>query len=331
MTLSCPYRSSYFPLHLLIVIIGIPLSASAQTCSCAGAPLTNSLGIGAVSPRPWQVQLRYDRQDMKHLVEGNQVLEVGENQRQTKAALLQVTHAISPKWQVTAVMTWVQQEFQARNKLSSNGFGDMILLGQYRLLGKPGGLQGLYLGAGLTIPTGGTEKMADGILLGPDLQPGTGAWDALFSVLYIRSGLWNAKSGLQASATYRVTSEADRFQNNQTYQFGPEILFQASLYQQFLLGNQSITPNLLMRFRHTRHDQIDGRRAFNTGGVWLNMGGGMSWGLRDWLSLQAQLFMPIYRDLEGVQLTSSSRVNLGIVLQLPSTTSSAPAFPEASQ
>ncbi len=302
--------------------------AYAQTCSCAGAPLTNSLGIGTIAQSPWEIQLRYDAHRIQHLVTDTEVLEVGVNQRHTQAVLAQVTKSFGERWQVTGVFSWVEQRFSTRNTIKASGLGDLILLGQYRLLGGSEALQALYVGVGVKVPTGKTDLEYDGLLLNPDLQPGTGAWDGVFSLLYTKSGLWHHNSNLQLSATYRITSEAQRFSNTQAYRFGPEILLQAGLSQKISLGNQQIIPIILLRYRHTRYDELNQSQAFNTGGQWLNAGGGLQWQVSPNIGVQANALFPLFRQLEGTQLTSSWRLSLGLNISLSGKKEQAPSLPK---
>lgn len=299
----------------------------AQTCSCASTPITNSIGLGTVSTTSWQLQWQHDYHTMRHLVAGNKVLEKNVNQRASHTSIIKVTKALHPKFQATAIFSWINQRFSNTNTLSASGIGDLLLMGQYQLFGTVGSLNKLYLGAGVKMPTGATEKRQSNLLLGPDLQPGTGAWDGIASLLYTRSGLWNAQTGLQASLTYRITSEAQRFRNQQAYQFGSELLAQLAVSHSFSLKKNTLTASALWRYRQTQADEIDRQIAFNTGGRWINAGTAMQWVWNEWISTQGSLLLPIYRNVEGTQLTSSWRLSLGVVVQLGSRTKQSPELP----
>ena len=310
--------SSKALLFSFLTLLWAVANIQAQTCSCAGAPLTNSLGIGMVAESPWELQLKYDVHRIQHLVTETSVLEVGVNQRQTQTGLLQLTRTIGERWQFTGVVSWVEQRFQAQNTIKAQGLGDLIVLGQYRLLGGGASLQALYVGAGVKLPTGKTNLTNDsGLLLNPDLQPGTGAWDGIFSLLYTKSGLWSPKSNLQVSATYRITSTAERFSNTQSYRFGPELLLQAGASHKLALGKQQLVPLVLLRYRRTAHDLLNENQAFNTGGQWLNAGGGLQWQWTEGISLQSNMLFPLYRKLQGTQLTSSWRLTFALNISLP--------------
>ncbi len=290
-------------------------SSDAQTCSCAGTPLTNSLGIGVANRTDLQFQLRYDYHVMKHLVSGNKILETNQNQRITESTLLQIGLPLGKKWQIMAVFSWMKQRFLASNEITSQGLGDVVLLGQYQIFEK--NQTSFYAGLGTKIPTGKIDRTTpDGILLSPDLQTGTGAWDGVLMLSYLQEQLWNPQSSLVVSGTYRTTSTTDRLRNAQSYRFGSELLAQAGITNTYFIGNQQVMPSLLFRYRQTKADVLNTVIAPNTGGKWFNIGLGLHWQYRSF-GLQMMGLLPSYQHLKGTQLTSSFRYNLTFNFNIP--------------
>ena len=74
---------------------------------------------------------------------------------------------------------------------------------------------------------------------------------------------------------------------------------------------------ILLRLRTARPDQQNGQTAFNTGGEWINSGLGIQLQPSDWVRLQTSILMPLYRNLQGTQLTSSLRFRVGAIFQFP--------------
>ncbi|MEM6298207.1 MAG: hypothetical protein AAF740_05900 [Bacteroidota bacterium] len=299
---------------LLLIFCTLAVHIQAQTCSCAGTPLTNNLGVGAVATTNWHVQLSYDHHQITDLVSGNETLENGFTKRQTTSTLLQVSRRFKERWQATLIASWVGQEVEASNTLSSSGIGDMIILGQYQFLQSD--KTNLFLGGGLKIPIGATQNEENGLLLAPDLQPGTGSWDALGNLIWLQNRIFKDFLDIQTVLTYRKTTATERFNNTQSYRFGDEFLWQSVFSQTFSGKVGLVTPFILTRFRHTRPDERNEQTAFNTGGTWLNLGTGLSWQFTPTVGLQATGMLPVYRHLEGTQLTSSYRLNFALNINL---------------
>lgn len=98
------------------------------------------------------------------------------------------------------------------------GPGDMTLMGLYTLLAdEPGNpTKKLTLGLGVKTPTGENDEVTEsGSLVHAMMQPGTGSWDPLFLVNYMRSF---SPLVLQANLLYHMTTEGD-----QGYEFGDKV------------------------------------------------------------------------------------------------------------
>jgi len=90
-----------------------------------------------------------------------------------------------------------------------SGLGDITLMGLYTAYTdapvRP--TERLTLGAGLKTPTGkNNEKTSTGSLIHAMMQPGTGSWDPLFLVNYMRAYY---PLILQANLFYHLTTEGD--------------------------------------------------------------------------------------------------------------------------
>ena len=310
------FSKKYFCRVLRLTLIFILLAGvtQAQTCSCAGTPLTNSLGVGTVTTTDWQVQLAYDYHRIADLVSGTEELERGRNLRATHSVLLQLSRRLGKRWQLTLLTSWVRQTFETTNTLSGSGLGDMMLIGQYRLLRARKTY--LYLSGGIKLPTGSTTEKENNLLLSPDLQPGTGSWDAMASLLWFQNRIFEDFLDIQTSLTYRKTTATQRFDNTQSYRFGDELLLQSVFGEMFATPVGFVMPFFLTRFRHTRPDTRNGDTAFNTGGTWFNLGTGLNWQFTPGFGMQLTGVLPVYRHLNGTQLTSSYRLNIALTLNL---------------
>ena len=105
---------------------------------------------------------------------------------------------------------------------SSNGFGDVTMLGQYRFLNdKKNQLEAAIL-AGFTAPTGPSDRRSrQGELLDAEFQPGTGAWTGLLGAAVTkRFGAWS----FDTNVLYFRTSEGTQSTN-----LGDQLLYNAAI------------------------------------------------------------------------------------------------------
>lgn len=101
---------------------------------------------------------------------------------------------------------------------TSEGIGDLSILGQYRFLGQNSGPQAAVL-FGVKTPTGKTdERTNEGELFETEFQPGSGSWDGLFGLALSQGmGRWSLDSNvLYVAATEgaQQTDLGDRFHYN---------------------------------------------------------------------------------------------------------------------
>lgn len=132
------------------------------------------------------------------------------------------------------------------------GFGDVSVMALYTLYTdapvRP--TQRLTVGAGVKTATGSSdEKTASGRMVHAMMQPGSGSWDALFLVNYMKAFY---PVVLQANLFYQMTTEG-----REGYEFGDQISFDLSAaYQAFGFLNAGVAVNAL----HTwENDDNDGK------------------------------------------------------------------------
>jgi len=101
--------------------------------------------------------------------------------------------------------------------------GDATIMGLYRIHAdreiRPTDV--VTLGFGIKTPTGSsTERRSNGTLIHAHMQPGTGSWDPLLSLLYTKM---MDSFLVQADATYQLTTR-----NNEGYEFGDSLALNAT-------------------------------------------------------------------------------------------------------
>ncbi|MDO8785760.1 MAG: transporter, partial [Syntrophales bacterium] len=192
--------------------------------------------------------------------------------------------------------------------------GDMTFMGLYRIHTNreimPTDV--VTLGVGIKTPTGSsTEKTENGKFVHAHMQPGTGSWDPLISLVYTKM----ANPFLfQGDLTYQITTR-----NSDGYEFGDS--FTANLSGKYAVSSYFNVTGGLMYLHLNRADDRDGEYTnlksltddpVNTGGesVWLSPGIQVLPFKNMTLDLKVQF--PLWERVNGIQLVSSYRILAGI-------------------
>jgi len=198
-----------------------------------------------------------------------------------------------------------------------SGLGDATIMGLYRLYTnreiRPTGL--VTLGFGIKTATGSsTERRSNGSLIHAHMQPGTGSWDPLLSLLYTRM---MDSFLVQANATYQLTTR-----NKEGYEFGDSLAldltgkyavvkeFNILAGLTFLNVNKAKDKNGKYYNPTTNTSLMDD--PANTGGesLWLSPGIQILPFKNGMLELKYQV--PVWEKVNGVQMVSSYRYLMGI-------------------
>ena len=291
------------------------IEANAQTCCSGGVPLSGNLGLPTASQRTWQFALTYDLNVLRTLKVGTEKLDERNRERVTHSIMFEAGYTFSKRFSADVFFSYVRQERNIENpglpsqNQHTNGMGDAVFLLKYNILNKPGLIW--TLGAGPKIPTGASDVTSNGILLGADLQPGSGAWDGVFWS-YLVHQLSNRKSmNISLVTSVRLTGTNQDFRPSQSYKFGDEFQIIGGISDRVLLGKVLIDPSLSLRFRRAFEDEVEGVALPNTGGQWLFLNPAMGVSITNRLSFNFGFELPLYADITGTQLTPTYRITTG--------------------
>lgn len=308
-------RSITYCFFICLVSTGL----RAQTCCSGGTPLIGNLGIQELQANSWYIQLGYDYNFLNDLYTGSDLLDDETRERLTQSVLLQVIYAFSDKWSVNALFSFVDQKRTifsttgATNITQTSGIGDAVILGQYTAFSKLKRSLTFALGPKLPIGKFDAEDPEFGLVLSPDMQPGTGSLDAIFGMSFQEHHLFNQPGfTFGALAGYRHTTPAKRFEGDFKYRFGNEIMLSFGLRKNLQLKRMGISPSVNLAYRNTSADQVDGASVAGTGGNWFNLNPGLNIDVASRIALLLGGELPLYRNLNGTQLTTSYRWNVGI-------------------
>lgn len=296
---------------------------ASQTCCSGGVPLSNNLGLPNEGRGVFSIGLNYDYNNLNTLNAGSTKLDDSSRQRITNSLLLNLGYAFTDKLAVETLFTWVNQsrtisQFGNENFTETSGIGDAVFLLKYSLPNFLGNGTVFNLGAGTKAPVGKSDIATDqGIQLTADLQPGSGAWDGIGWASVTKGLNFRPSATISGSFTYRLTGVNNSYLNNTaTYEFGDELQANLAYTDQFLLFNTIFDPGVVFKYRKAFGDKIDNQGIPNTGGEWIFIRPELAVGLSPNLGISSRLELPLYSNVEGTQLTPTSRFSVGVYFKL---------------
>lgn len=281
-----------------------------QACCSAGSPLLGSLEVSSAQNKVLRLGLTYEYNFLDAVYSGTSDIHDNTRIRRVHAILLEADYGLTDKISLTTLLTFVNQrreifsKAETQNSLSTLGISDAIIMAKYslssiNLLNN----KELSFGFGVKIPFGSASFKEDGILLPADMQPGTGAWDFIFSG-YAGKSFWpKLPLNIFLSTSYRLNGTNKRFGDNfNGYSFGNEVIANLGLGYR---TNTIFDFSLILRYRNTLPDKFNKEEVSNTGGNWIYFLSGVNANINDRLTFRVSGSLPLYRNLTGTQLTTT--------------------------
>lgn len=314
---------NYFWIGFLFFAI-IPNSAFGQACCSGGVPLGGSLGLGTAENRSLQFLLTFDSNRLNDLVAFDRILEDETRSRTTNSWLMEVNYGISSRWAATVVVPYITQIRDingyegAFEQTITQGLGDVVLLLKYRMLTpKLDRKEEWVIGLGPKLPTGRTTYTnANGLILQADMQPGSGSLDGFFWSYFQKNQLFARSLSLVNVVTFRKSGRNNSYNESQVYEFGDEFQFNLGLNYNLFLIKWPVDIFVFGRYRSQTHDLIDGSTFPSTGGKWFYLIPGINWSIDPNIAFRASTDLPLWWNLDGTQLTTSSKFTFSIFYNL---------------
>ena len=299
---------------LLIIIVPADF-LQAQTCSCAGAPLLSSQSTGASSAGNLLFGITYEYHDISDVYNGTTRLQEETVTRNTQSTLLEVSYGVTDRLSVSGTFSFVNKERttglhlpSGGNRVTASGIGDGMVMVRYSLVQQSlWNRYQLSIGGGVKAPFGSTSLTNNGFTMNADMQPGTGAWDGVLWANTAVSLLPFSTANISLLASYRQTGTNSRFTENDNYQFGNELILNLGIGNS--LFTDKLSYQLSARYRSTSSDRLNDVSQVNTGGKWLSIISGLSYGISDTISTSVSVRIPVHQDLSGTQPTTSYAVS----------------------
>jgi hypothetical protein len=296
-------------LLLTLPLVGALAAEPAWACSVCGCgdPLLTSSDPAAINGK---LRLRFDVEHLR-IDAGTDGAPGYTDQLTQNSYRLNAVYRPVDALSLTATLPLVSKKIVTVGPTPSvtnsdlTGLGDVELGARYALwrsvqVGQQR-VQELAIGLGTSIPTGShNAKMADGSLVDPHGQLGTGGWGPFAGVYYrFEQGDWTA----YANAGYRVRTEGS-YLDGSKYKFGDAWLWSA--HGQYLLAERvaldlGVDGRSAVADKATDPDGTVTSPVGNTGGTVVSLAPGayVDAGAGFWLFARGQV--PVYKDLYGEQ------------------------------
>ncbi len=287
---------------------------NSQTCCSGGVPVSGNIGLFPLAGAGFQLNFSYDYNLLRTLKDFSETLDDINRERITHSMLLEASYSLTDRLSFYGLLSFVSQERTILNSFTrdfqrTRGLGDAVFMPGYLVMNRPN--LSWLLSAGAKFPVGRSDiRDSNGILLNPDLQPGSGAFDGLFlSMIRLESSRGNS---FWNQIAFRRTGTNTNFRNSSHYRFGNELVASAGWSKNFLLLSQIFEPSLILSYRFASNDLIDRKKMPNTGGNWIFASAGIAFYLNENLKFFSSLSLPVFSEPAGVQLSTTMRMSAGI-------------------
>jgi hypothetical protein len=289
-----------------------------QTCCSGGIPLSGNIGFAGADRGSFQMELSYDLNYLATLKIGSDAYAEENRKRITQSLLLKGGYSVNHWFAIDVLFSYVFQQrkityLEETNLVNTHGLGDAVIMAKFIPLRISTSGYELQFGAGPKIPLGQSDLTDErGLTLNADMQPGSGSWDAITWAYFARQFKSRPTSVLSARIVGRFNGVNREYLGSQTYQFGNSVQAYLGIGDQVIIGNEIFSPSFSLRYRHAWTNKINGRVLDNTGGQWINVIPAISWHIRQNTILHLIPEIPLYSNVEGIQLTPTFRMQIGI-------------------
>lgn len=302
---------------IVLFMLVVPQIAFSQACCSAGVPLLGSMELPPTPAGSWNFGLTFERNVLRDVLAGSSTLDDNLRQRTVHTLLAETSYGLSRRLSITVLLSLIQQERKISSpfahlppdELITSGFGDAVWLVKYTLFPLSMATQReISVGIGPKLPLGRSDLRKNGIFMPADMQPGSGAWDGVFWAYFYQGFLPATRFNLFGNFSSRYTGVSER-----GYRFGNESILSISTSYR---TDRFFDLSLSFRYRTTRPDQFNNSNIPNTGGQWFTVIPGVNLKLSKNLSARVTGQIPLYRNLQGTQLTTSYRASLSLFYTL---------------
>jgi hypothetical protein len=317
-----------------ITFLFLIIQTTAYACSSCLCTLISDWGSqGLSSQAGWSVDVRYDYLNQNKLWSGTSSitktaalakLNNGKNievEDYTKTTTITTTldYNNGDKWGVSVLAPYLDRShhtFGTTTDGDTDGaytsqrsdFGDVRVIGRYYGFSEQ---RNIGVQFGLKLPTGSKNQLAkDGVTpVDPGLQIGTGTTDLILGAYYHNN--FNREWGYFGQTSYQLALDHSNMKTETgsgTYRPGKNLNVNAGIRYE---GFEIIKPILQINSRIVEKDSGSAADTYATGGKLVYLSPGAIIQVNDKVSLNANIQLPIYQNVNGVQLVPDNIISIG--------------------
>lgn len=302
-------------------------SPARASCGAAFCNVNTNWSLQGIWTEPGlHVDLRLEYIDQDQPMSGSRKVAVGEipmhhDEVRTinRNAITTIDYGLSPNWGIFVTLPVVDRSHEhihnhRGEKLTETWnfteLGDVRLMGRYQTyFGAASAERAGFAGAtfGLVLPSGATDlRNGDGAVAERSLQPGTGTFQAAVTGYYRQylaawQSSWYAQAGAQiALDSYRGYRPGNQFALDLGYRYDV---------------NDRLGLNLQLNYLYKVRDSGSEAEPNDSGGQALSLAPGLTWSATPAVQLYAFVAVPVYRYVNGVQLTADWSAAAGMSVQ----------------
>ncbi|MCK5702204.1 MAG: hypothetical protein KAI29_13660 [Cyclobacteriaceae bacterium] len=300
---------------LFLVLFVLTLESTAQTCCTGGVPYLGAFKIPVVSSGQFSLNFSYGLNKNADLLLQDEEISDNSSQRIVQTILLQSDYGLNENISFSVVIPYLFQKEQINflsnnHQLLNNGFGDLSLWSNYK---RELGLHNVAASIALKVPSGKTDAVdpENGIEYPFSFQNGSGSWDFIFNV-YDEIPLDKKRVVTwvnQISA--KINTKGNKFVAHPGYRFGHTFQYFSSISVHWVMGKFLANSFVGFSYQKKMKDEFDGGfENENTGGNWIYANIGYNHQFNPKLMIGISGSLPIYRSINGLQLTTDKQANI---------------------
>lgn len=284
------------------------VSNSGKACNCGGGGFTGGGGLGLMS----RYQKNFAALSWEHKTTDSRAFISSDYSSHYQLNSVEAIGKYFPikRLYISAILPY---QFNMNDDAGSvqkvNGFGDITLSSGYSVLKSNDSIckkwdHSLTFGAGVKMPTGKYRiEDADGVLISPYLQPGTGSWDVLVNASYSFN---YGNFGFFSDANYQLNTV-----NNDEFKFGNRFSASLSAFYRGKARELKMIPSAGMMFENLAKDKSNGIEDFRSGGSILFATVGLDFFYKK-IGLGFNYFQPTFQQLGSGYVKSKTRWQMNL-------------------
>ncbi len=239
------------------------------------------------------------------------------NERMVHTILLQTDYGLNDHFSFSVVVPYLFQKekvnlLESDYSITNDGPGDISIWSNYK---NKFGKHDLLVGVALKMPNGSTDNVDpnSGIQYPFSFQNGSGSWDFIFNI-YDEIPLdkrqmfrWiNQISG-------KINTKGNEFDAHPGYKFGHTFQYFSAISVHWVMGKYLASSFAGVSYQYKMKDEFNGGfENENTGGNWIYASLGYNHQFSPKLMVGISGSMPVYRSVNGLQLTTDKQANITI-------------------